>query len=201
MDLLQVPATRKRGVHASKRAATVGSLIQESIYPTMGYKALARWFLLKIIRQTHDEHKVAMGAAIGMWVNFLPFPGLGGVISIILAWLTRANMPAAFIAQIPSNPWTFPLIWWLCYVVGRVVVPVQEGSISFGMLMENFSWEFLGANIMPLMQGVLLPMAVGGQILGIILGAITYRIMYRQVGLFWEKRRARQAELHGPRAA
>ncbi len=195
MELLQVPASRKRGIHASKRPATVGSMIQESVYPTMGYKALGRWFLLKIIRQTHDEHKVAMGAAIGMWVNFLPLPGLGGVISIILAWIFRANIPAAFIAQIPSNPWTFPLLWWVSYAVGRQVVPVQEGSISFGMLMQNFSWEYLGANIVPLLEGVLLPMAVGGQIIGIILGLITYRIMYLQVGLFWDKRRARQAAL------
>lgn len=195
MDLLQVPVKRKRGIHASKRPKTLGSFVQESIYPTMGYRALGRWLLLKIIRQTHDEHKVAMGAAIGMWVNFLPFPGMGGLIAITLAWLLRANLPAAFIAQIPSNPWTFPFLWWISYVVGLMIVPMPEGSISFGTLMKNFSWEYLGSNLVPLMEGVLLPMAVGGQVLGILLGIVTYRLMYRQVGLFWDKRRARQAEL------
>jgi uncharacterized protein (DUF2062 family) len=195
MELLQVPVNRKRGIHASKRANTMGSAVQEALYPSMGYRALCRWLLLKIIRQTQDEHKVALGAAIGMWVNFLPLPGLGGLSSIGLAWALRANIPAAFIAQWPSNPWTFPLIWWVSYVFGRLIIPMPEGSISFGTLMHNFSWNYLGENWLALMQGVMLPMTVGGQVLGIVLGIITYRIMYRQVGLFWDRRRARHAAL------
>ncbi len=193
MNLLQVPANRKRGIHASRRSNSIGSLIQESVYPTMGYKALGRWLFLKIIRQTHDEHKVAFGAAIGMWVNFLPIPGFGGAISIALAWLFRANIPTAVIAQFPSNPWTFPLIWWVSYMVGMLILPMPEGSISFGTLIGNFNWDFLMSNIIPLLEGVLLPMVIGGQVLGIVLGIITYRVMYRQVGLFWDRRRARNA--------
>ena len=200
MDLLQVPATRKRGIHASKRKNDVNSLLRESLNPSMGYRALGRWFLLKMVRQTQDPHKVAFAAAIGMWVNFLPVPGFGGIIAASLAFLFRVSIPVAFIAQIPSNPVTFPILWWLCYVTGALVLPLSLSGNAFELLMQNFNWTYLYENWWHLVQGPLLTITVGGQILGLTLGVATYKIMYRQADLFWERRREKQAAVNARKA-
>jgi uncharacterized protein len=192
MDLLQVPATRKRGIHSSKRQ---GNAVGEMLFPSMGYKALGRWFLLKMVRQTQDPHNVALAAAIGMWVNFLPVPGFGGIIAATLAFVFRVSIPVAFIAQIPSNPITFPLLWWVSFLTGALVLPLSLSGDSFGLLLDNFNWTYLWANWWQLIQGPLLTIFVGGQILGITLGIITYKVMYSQSEKFWDNRRARQAAL------
>jgi uncharacterized protein (DUF2062 family) len=197
MDLLRVPNTRKRGVHASKRK---GSAAMEMVAPSMGFRALGRWFLLKMVRQSQNPYKIAMGAALGMWVNFLPLPGFGGLIAITLAYLLRVSMPVAFIAQIPSNPLTFPILWWVSYMTGLFIMPITIDGISFHTLMQNFNWPYFLAHWWELAQGVLLTMFIGGQILGLILGFITYKVMYKQVDMFWDKRRARKAELKALRA-
>jgi uncharacterized protein (DUF2062 family) len=194
MDLLAVPNTRKRGIHASKRQG-LGNDLREMLAPSMGFRALGRWFILKMIRQTQDPHNVALAAGLGMWVNFLPIPGFGGVVAATLAFLFRVSVPVAFIAQIPSNPLTFPLLWWLCYVTGTAILPISVGGISFETLMQNFHWDYFLANWWDLAQSILLTITLGGQVLGLTLGFITYKVMYRQVDMFWEKRRARQAYL------
>lgn len=188
-----VSPTRRRGVHSSKRPP--GPDMKEMLFPSMGYRALGRWFLLKMVRQSHNPHKIAMGAAIGMWVNFLPFPGFGGLLAMALAFLFRVSVPVAFIAQIPSNPFTFPILWWLTYVTGMFVMPISIDGITFHTLMQNFNWTYFNAHWWELLQGVLLTMFIGGQILGLVSGFITYKIMYRQVEIFWGRRRSHQARL------
>lgn len=188
MDLLMVPATRKRGIHSSKRGPNQN--LREMLQPSMGYRAMGRWFLLKMVRQSQDPYKIAMGAALGMWINFLPIPGFGGIVAIILAYMMRVSVPVAFIAQMPSNPITFPILWWITYVTGLFVMPITIDGINFHTLMANFNWGYFMAHWWELMQGVLLTMFIGGQILGITLAIVTYKVMYRQVDMFWDKRRA-----------
>ncbi len=192
MDLLMVSPKRKRGIHTSKRSANQN--FWEMLQPSMGYRAMGRWVILKMVRQSQNPHKIAMGAALGTWINFLPIPGFGGVVALILAYLMRVSMPAAFIAQTPSNPLTFPLLWWVSYVTGMFVMPITIDGIGFHTLMQNFNWSYLMAHWWELLQGVLLTIFIGGQVIGIPLAILVYKIMYRQVDTFWDKRRARQAK-------
>lgn len=187
-----VSPKRKRGIHSSKRDARQN--MREMLQPSMGYRAMGRWFILKMVRQSQDPHKIAGGAALGMWINFLPLPGFGGVIAIIAAYFLRLSVPVAFIAQTPSNPLTFPLLWWISYVTGMFVMPITIDGINFHTLMQNFNWPYFMAHWWELLQGVLLTMFIGGQVIGIPLAIVTYKIMYRQVDSFWDKRRARQAK-------
>ena len=200
MMVLNVPTNRKRGVHTSLRA-TVQARVREMLLPSMGLRAFARWVMLKLQRQAANPHKVAAGLALGMWINFLPVPGLGGASALLLAWLLRWNMPAAFIGQLPSNPWTFPIIWAVSYAVGKTVLPVPDDAVGFSQLLANFNWSFLTTHLSDLLVTVLLPMAVGGQILGIPLALGTYWLVRRELQLFyaWRKARSNQANANQAR--
>ncbi len=187
LELFQVPVNRKRGVHSSRR----GPAVREMLWPSMGWRAFARWMTLKIVRSAKDPYKVAMGGAIGMWVNFLPLPGLGAVVAILIAFSMRANVPAAIIGQLPGNPWTFPIIWWISYQVGKLVWPFAGDGIGFTELMSNFSWSFLWDNSHALLNGVLLPLVLGGQVLGVVLAFGTFVVLRREVAKFWDVRRAK----------
>lgn len=186
---MTVPKDRKRGVHARRRGGQSGQAWYEALWPSMGWKALGRYFLLKLRRSASDPHRVAMGMAIGMWANFLPVPGLGSGLSIGLAWLMRANMMAAFLGQLVGNAWTMPIIWWICYKTGLLVFPLTDNSIGFGQLMANFNTEYVLENWRLLARSVLLPIGVGGQILGIPLAIISYWLTHWEVRRFWAHRR------------
>lgn len=190
---LTVPKQRKRGVHRRKRMGWQQE-IRENVWPSMGMQAWLRWVLLKLQREAEDPHKIAGGTALGMWINFVPIPGLGAASSIFLAWLFRLNIVGAFVGQLPGNPWTFPFFWWGSYVIGRQVMPLSDDR-GFKNLMANFNFDYVTSNFNDLLLDVWLPMFVGGQIIGIPVTLLTYWLVHKQVRLFWEHRRERQRTL------
>jgi uncharacterized protein len=191
-----VPKNRKRGVH-SRRVVGSRAQLEHGLWPSMGWKAWALFMLLKLRRSASDPHRVALGMALGMWANFLPLPGLGSALSIGFAWLLRANMVAAFIGQLVGNAWTMPFIWWICYKTGLLVFPLTDTSIGFRQLMANFNIEFVLENWRMLARSVLLPIAAGGQILGIPLAILSYWATHWEVRRFWRHRREVRKARHG----
>lgn len=199
MDWFAVSNKRKRGVHTSRRTSRKAAF-EDTLWPSMGWRAFSRYLLLRLRRSASDPHRVALGMGIGMWANFLPFPGLGGSLSVALAWLLRANMLAAFMGQLIGNAWTMPLIWWACYKVGLIVFPLTDDSIGFKMLMENLTMEYVYDNWRVLARSVLLPIGVGGQMLAIPLALISYWLTHWEVKRFWDQRRAMKEARHGTKA-
>ncbi len=191
--MLNVPKSRKRGIHSTHRAAN-SSGWHDTFWPSMGWQAFFLYILLKLRRSASDPHRVALGMSIGMWANFLPLPGLGSALSIGLAWLLRGNMMSAFIGQLFGNAWTMPIIWWACYKVGLLVFPLDASAVGFKMLLANIdNTEFLLENWRQLASSVMLPVAVGGQMIGIPMAIISYWLTHWEVRRFWEKRRAANA--------
>lgn len=153
--------------------------------------------MIRLQRSAEDPHKVALGAAIGMWINFVPLPGFGAMLALLIAWLLRGNLAAAFIVQMIGNPSTMPLIWWISYRLGKIVIPGMPEGQHLKQLMANMNPAYVMEHAQVLMHTVMLPLWVGGQILGLILGALTYWLLHWEVKRFWEARRARRKELHG----
>jgi len=74
--------------------------------------------------------RLALGAAVGVFVAVLPIPGLQLVSAIGLAWLIRAHRGAAIAATFAANPLTYPLIWLASYLLGAIILgmPVSEAA-------------------------------------------------------------------------
>lgn len=178
-------------MHARKRVGW-RSHAAELVWPSMGWRALLKLALLKLAKSSTDPHRVALGAAVGMAVNFLPIPGLGALAAIAAAWALRANLAAAWLVQTLGNPWTFMPIWWLCYKTGQLMLGVDRTTGAFKKLIHNFNFSYVSAHGDELMHGVLMPMLAGGLVWGIGLGFVTYRLVFWEMQRLADKRAARR---------
>lgn len=92
--------------------------------------------------------RLAMGAAVGVFVAVLPIPGLQLASAAGLAWLIRAHRGAAIAATFAANPLTYPLIWLASYLLGAVILgmPVSEAAHDLERLsgFMNQSWSLAG---------------------------------------------------------
>ncbi|MCR3922920.1 MAG: DUF2062 domain-containing protein [Firmicutes bacterium] len=104
-------------------------------------KQLSRWETLKekfhstIDKQIHKDnpHKVALGCALGVGINFFPTVGLGFLFAFLLAIIFRANRASAAVTSLVSGP-LIPFMYAINLVVGGLVLtPVagQENLVEF----------------------------------------------------------------------
>lgn len=222
MFLFNVKKKRKRGVHTKKRF-TFWHNIREYVYPSIGMRGYLRFLEIRIKRQADTTHRVSIGFAAGAFASFTPYIGLHIVISILVARVLRGNLLAAIIGTVIGNPATFPFIWSSSYrlgefVLGRSASPEILYDAFFarlthgiGALFSSFFQFFIS-----LLQGdinldvlvvvyqeifvpLLLPMTVGGAIIGGVASFILYWLIrfnienYRRIRLKRLQKRRQQA--------
>ena len=82
------------------------------------YLHRARKFIYHNVLHADDPpHRLALGAAIGVFVAFTPTVGLQMMLTVSLAWLLRANKVIGLPVVWISNPATLVPIYYSCYVV------------------------------------------------------------------------------------
>jgi uncharacterized protein (DUF2062 family) len=167
-----------------------------------------KWFrFLLSLRGTPES--VGLGFALGVFVACTPTIGLHLVLAVALATLLRASRPAALLATWISNPATFPPFYLSAYKVGAWLIPgppvseVREtlmrifhelGSLQFGAFLSDFK-VFLSIGM-----EILGPMMLGGILVGLVAGALTYPVvllLFEAFHNFREKRRAHRSR-HRP---
>ena len=82
-----------------------------------------------VLHADDPPHRLALGAAIGVFVMFTPTIGFQMLISVLIAWLLKANKAIGLPVVWISNPATFIPIFYPSYLVGRVLLgwePVSE---------------------------------------------------------------------------
>ncbi len=131
--------------------------------------------VLRLVRLRAEPNDIAKGFALGIFVGMTPAIGFHMVIAVFLALLLKENKIAAAIGVWITNPLTAPFIYALQYESGRLLLGLQRarlpGELTFEAL-KSLGWE------------VLLPMAVGSLLYGLILSIIAYMIMLQVVPLF-----------------
>jgi len=157
------------------------------LWPRVSWRRSLLYYLKRVLRLSGTPYAIAMGTAIGAFASFTPFVGLHLFITLALAWLLGANMIAAAIGTTIGNPLTFPLIWATTYELGHLVLKGASRNAPARLEYEltNKSFE----QILPLMK----PMLIGSIPLGLIVGALTYLIVYKAVSAYQEARRRRVA--------
>lgn len=140
---------------------------------------------------------IALGTAIGMFVAFTPTVGFQMLIAALLATLVGANRPAAVIPVWITNPLTIPAIYALTYWLGGLFCPgPSAGEVyhqltalvrSLGELSFYAFWEQL-SEFLKVGAEVFVPMMIGGVIVGLICGVITYPLMLRAVNRYRRRR-------------
>jgi hypothetical protein len=88
-----------------------------------GRKPSARWILRHHVLHIDDPpHRLALGAAIGMFVAFTPTVGFQMILVVFLAWLLGANKAIGVPLVWISNPLTIPPLFYLGYTLGRYLL-------------------------------------------------------------------------------
>ncbi len=140
----------------------------------------AKYILIRFSRLRGDPYSLARGVSLGIFLGVLPLMPIQTIILIPLTLILRINTFAALIAAIAiSNPLTFVLQYYYCWIVGNAILPgrirweqIKEllDTIAEGNLLEGISVLFnLGFNTV----SVLL---VGGLIIAIPVAIIGYFI-------------------------
>ena len=103
------------------------------------------------------------GVAWGIAVSFTPFYFLHIGLAVVGSWFMGGSLLAAAIGTLFLNPLTFPFISLLTYSIGSYfLAPSADfedmGVVSIGYIFDNF---------LEILMPFLLPMAVGGILVGI----------------------------------
>lgn len=161
-----------------------------AVWPRRSWSRSVQYFKKRVMRLSASPHAIAAGVAAGIFASFTPFVGFHFFLSFIVAFLIAGNMLAAALGTAVGNPLTFPFIWAASFEVGRRILGGHHGppaehlahaDISAGLLSQSFD------KIWP----VIVPMVVGGAIIGLVTGSIAYVIMRFAVAAYQKARRNR----------
>ncbi len=163
------------------------SRLRGFVWPERGFRRLFAYLLQRIARMPGSSLSIAIGLACGVSVSFTPFIGFHFLLGAFLAYLLRGNIIASAIGTIIGNPWTFPLIISADFAIG------SWGAVQMGMIPPSAELsinEILADpvnNLLPL----LMPMMLGGLILGVVAWFATFGMAYWAL-TWWRKHRVRR---------
>ena len=121
------------------------------------------WGSIKKLLLSHTTpHKIAMGAAIGLFFSIIPTPVVGMFIAIFFALLFRFNVVATYIGTVIVNPFTATFFYGLNYFVGNSLIGSELRTVVIG---ETY---------------------FGGVIVGLAMGIILYVFVYGAVILYYK---------------
>ena len=136
---------------------------------------------VKIVRQSGTAESVARGAAIGIFISFIVPIGLQIPVAIGIAFLFKASKMTAFIFTFITNPYTVPFIYpILCYIGSFVIGEPLSIKVISNMLNDFYS-DISFTEFLILSKGILIPLTVGGAIVGAILAIAGYYAVYKAV--------------------
>lgn len=166
------------------------------LWPRRSWSRSARYFVRRLKRMQASPHQVALGCAAGVFVSITPLLGTQMVLAVILAFLIRANIPAALIGTFFGNPISWPLIWGGTYVAGCYMLGVENVLTLSGI--EYYLLGFVDAlatwspevieHAVSLVWPVLRPMLAGSLPLGLITACVIYYTLRPIIAAYQDSR-------------
>ena len=97
--------------------------------PHVRLKRRIRLAYLRIIRMEDPPERIARGAAIGVFSGIAPTFGAAALLALAVAFLLKANKPAAVLGSFIMNPVTSTFFWTGSVILGSVILGEDSGSI------------------------------------------------------------------------
>ncbi len=82
---------------------------------------LIRCLEYKILHIEDTPHKISLGVALGLFIAYSPLLGLHLLQILVFSILLRANKFAAFASTWVSNVFTYGIIYYPSYILGKVI--------------------------------------------------------------------------------
>lgn len=126
--------------------------------------------LRKALLEGMTPKGLAASASLGVYIALSPFPGAHTIMMLIAKWLWGLHFPTLFIFTSINNPWTMIPMFSLDYVFGYWLIHKFIGweptwTVSLAKLFGSGTvclWSFF----------------IGGNILGIAAGLISYPLLH-----------------------
>jgi hypothetical protein len=107
-----------------KNKQSLWSKTREIVWPRAGWSRTFRYVRHRVLRLPHSTRDIAMGLAAGCVVSWTPTWGIQILQCLVFCKITRANFLASVIGTLFGNPWTFPILIWISYIVGAFFLEV-----------------------------------------------------------------------------
>lgn len=159
--------------------------MREWVWPRAGWRRVAIYYRHRVARIPDTPYRIAAGFACGAAISFTPFVFFHIALSLLLAFIIRANLVAAALGTLVGNPWTFPFIWLGIYQFGSWLLGAEADPSVLGLIGSG--------KILADPTPILLPATVGGLPMAFLVWWLVYWPMRRVVEQY-RKRRARRLE-------
>ena len=153
-----------------------------------------RFVYHRILHADDPPHRLALSLAIAMFITFTPTVGFQMVLVVFLTWLLRANKLVGVPVVWISNPATIPPIYYVCYLVGRLLMgsqPVAEDWEWWQQLAGPYppgGWWPKVVFFWERFMQILPQLVVGGVVVGLATGIPTYYLSYFGIRAYRMKR-------------
>lgn len=155
------------------------------VWPKRGWLRSLEYYWLRLKRMRSTPHQIALGCAVGVFASITPLLGVQMLLAVLLAFLIRANIPAALIGTFFGNPLSWPIIWGATYFLGCYVLDIENGLTLYGLeyylrglgnAIASWSPDIIERAV-SLVWPILKPMLAGSMVIGIATGAAVYYVV------------------------
>jgi len=142
---------------------------------------VVRYYWLKLLRLQDSPERIALGIAIGVFINFTPFLGFHTIMALLAFFVFPINRFATIVTVWVNTPWTVPFFLALDYQLGSWLLGIKVDWQAFNF--DNLS------SLMALGQEVFLTLMTGGMLLGIVCAIAIYYPSLYLIRLYRHRRR------------
>jgi len=188
-----------------RKPLSVFNQLRAVLWPARGFRRLFSYLFQRIIRLPGTPVSIASGFASGVAASFTPFIGFHFLIGGAFAMLLRGNVLASVIGTFFGNPWTFIPIWLADYKVGLGVLramgygdklralTIDEFGVVLSSVLQfmSLSGNVSSSELFVKIEHILMPMLIGGVVLGIIAWLVSFLLSLWAVRV-WRNHRAKR---------
>ena len=173
-----------------KARAALAERLRVALWPRRSFSRSFAYYKHRVLRLEATPHAIAAGVAAGAFASCTPFIGFHFILAFVFAWIIGGSLVAAAFGTAVGNPLTFPVIWLTTFQIGQVILGPVDGAVSPRRI--EFSFDLLW-NSFATLWPTLKPMLVGGLVLGLFVGGLTYAMVRSAVMVSRSLRQARLA--------
>jgi len=155
-----------------------------------------RFVKYRILHVDDSTHRIALGIALGIFVAYTPPLGHHILLVILLCSFIKANKFVALTSIWVSNPFTYIILYYPSYLLGRgvfaffraeeklaasEVTEMFKESLSFVHVMTGFYRSEFWGEVGSFLAKIGIEMFIGGLIIGCIVAVISYIVSYRLI--------------------
>ncbi len=168
--------------------------LRVAVWPRHSWARSTRYFSKRVLRLSATPNAIALGFAAGAFASFTPLIGFHFLTAFAFAYIIRGNMLAAALGTAIGNPLTFPFIWAMTFKTGQWIL--QGGSNGamaheVGQQLEKGLFQSSMSALWPTLK----PMFIGAVPLGLMVGTVSYVIVYKSVEVYQLRRRRTLSKL------